>query len=205
MADASSIAGYIKVYLEESFYYSNNIYYNSGNVGIGTATIQSSYKLQVQGNSWVENQLVFGTTYKNGGGADFACNKIVLYGAGNTPTTTGNNGFGVEVNGVEYFSGVNHTFYTGTTGGTGYGTERLRITSTGNVGIGTSTIPSNSLPTSSATSLFVGDIGYGISSSSSDTLSGIYVGDGLAAARWRINHGSYNLNLQQTLMQNVCV
>ena len=37
--------------------------------------------------------------------------------------------------------------------------ERMRITSTGNVGIGTSTIPSNSLPTSSATSLFVGDIG----------------------------------------------
>ena len=55
-----------------------NIYYNGGNVGIGTATIQSSYKLQVQGNSWVENQLVFNNSYRRSG-TDFACNKITLY------------------------------------------------------------------------------------------------------------------------------
>ena len=139
MADASSIAGYIKVYLEESFYYSNNIYYNSGNVGIGTATIQSSYKLQVQGNAWVENQLVFNNSYRGGGG-DFPCNKILLYGGGNVPTNTSAGevfGFGVAANGkLEYFASNTHAFYTGTTGGTNYGTERMVITSTGNVGIG---------------------------------------------------------------------
>jgi hypothetical protein len=107
----------------------------AGNVGIGTITIQSSYKLQVQGNTWVENQLVFNNLYR-GSGADFACNKIALYAGGNTPTTTANNGFGIATSGVEYFSGLNHMFYTGTTGGTGYGTERMRIDNTGAVTIG---------------------------------------------------------------------
>ena len=112
------------------------IYYNGGNVGIGTTNPQSSYKLQVQGNTWVQNQLVFNNSSR-GEGADFACNKIALYNGANTPTTTGNNGFGLNTTGVEYFSGTSHIFYTGTTGGTGYGTERLRITTNGNVGIGT--------------------------------------------------------------------
>ena len=75
--------------------------------------------------------------YFRGAGADYACNKIAFYGAGNTPTTTANNGLGLSNTGIEYFSYTNHAFYTGTTGGTGYGTERMRITSTGNVGIGT--------------------------------------------------------------------
>jgi hypothetical protein len=108
---------------------------DAGNVGIGTITIQSSYKLQVQGNTWVENQLVFNNLYR-GSGADFACNKIALYNGGNTPTTTANNGFGIATSGVEYFSGLNHMFYTGTTGGTGYGTERMRIDNTGAITIG---------------------------------------------------------------------
>ena len=122
-----------------------NIYYNSGNVGIGTATPQSSYKLQVQGNAWVNDQLVFSDTYKGGGGTDYACNKISLWGSGNTPTTTSYFGFGVaaalEV--LDYYSYSHHAFYTGTRGGTNYGTERLRITSGGNVGIGTASIQSS--------------------------------------------------------------
>ena len=82
--------------------------------------------------------MVFFDSFR-GAGADYACNKIAFYGAGNTPTTTANNGLGLSNTGIEYFSYTNHAFYTGTTGGTNYGTERLRITSTGNVGIGTAT------------------------------------------------------------------
>jgi hypothetical protein len=115
----------------------NNIYYNTGNVGIGNSTIESSYKFKVEGNVWITNQLAFFDLYKDGGGANFACNKLAFYNAGNTPTTSANNGIGVAAGGVEYFSGTSHMFYTGTTGGTGYGTERLRIASNGNIGIGT--------------------------------------------------------------------
>jgi len=114
-----------------------NIYYNGGNVGIGTSTISSSYKLQVIGNEWVENQLVFNNSFRGGGGSEFACNKISLYGGGNTPTTSSSFGFGIAGGGLEYFSGGSHFFYTETTGGTSYGTERMRIANNGNVGIGT--------------------------------------------------------------------
>ena len=117
-----------------------NIYYNSGNVGIGTATIQSSYKLQVEGNAWVKDQLVFSSSYRGGGGTDYACNKIVFYEGTNTPTTTGSFGFGVSIGQLDYFSNNAHVFFTGTAGGTTYGTERMRITSGGNVGIGTNTV-----------------------------------------------------------------
>ena len=109
---------------------------STGNVGIGTATPQSSYKLQVQGNSWVENQLVFNNSYR-GNDANYACNKLSLFGGQNTPTTSSKYGFGIETTAFDYFSETGHRFYTGTTGGTNYGTESMRITSTGNVGIGT--------------------------------------------------------------------
>jgi hypothetical protein len=109
---------------------------SAGNVGIGTATPQSSYKLQVQGNTWIENQLVFNNSYI-GGSADYACNKIMLYGGVNTPTinTNGVYGFGVRV-ALEYYANEGHIFYTESKGGTTYGTERLRIATNGNVGIG---------------------------------------------------------------------
>jgi hypothetical protein len=122
----------------------------AGNVGIGTITIQSSYKLQVQGNTWVENQLVFNNSYI-GGGADYACNKIMLYGGVNTPTinTNGVYGFGVRL-ALEYYSNNGHIFYTETKGGTTYGTERMKIDITGAVSIpgtlsaGATTITGNS-------------------------------------------------------------
>jgi hypothetical protein len=123
----------------------------AGNVGIGTITIQSSYKLQVQGNTWIENQLVFNNSYI-GGSADYACNKIMLYGGVNTPTinTNGVYGFGVRV-ALEYYSNNGHIFYTETKGGTTYGTERMKIDSTGAVSIpgtlsaGATTITGNSV------------------------------------------------------------
>jgi len=116
----------------------------SGNVGIGTITIQSSYKLQVQGNNWVENQLVFNDGYKGLGGINYACNKIALYGGGNTPTTSSQYGFGVADGTLEYFGGA-HKFYTGTTGGTGYGSERMKVWNNGAVSIQTTgyALPTN--------------------------------------------------------------
>ena len=112
---------------------------NNGNVAIGT-TDTATYKLNLNGSQFVNNQLVFNNGYKGGGGADYACNKIYLYGGGNTPTTTSAVGeafgFGVAAGGLlEYFTYNNHAFYTGTTGGTNYGTERLRIYGNGAVGI----------------------------------------------------------------------
>ena len=80
--------------------------------------------------------MVFSDSFKGGGGVDFACNKIAFYGGGNTPTTSAANGLGMTNVGVEYYSALNHTFYTETGGGTNYGTERMRIASNGNIGIG---------------------------------------------------------------------
>jgi hypothetical protein len=144
--------------------------------------------------------LVFSNTYRNGGGADFACNKISLYGGGNNPTTTSINneafGFGVAVDGMlEYFTWQSHVFYTGTTGGTNYGTERMRIASNGNIGIGTTAAPSNSL--TGTPQLAIGSIGYGISGENNDNTAGIYIGDVTVYARWRIGHGNAQLNLYQ--------
>jgi hypothetical protein len=80
--------------------------------------------------------LVFSDSYKSGGGTDYACNKIAFFGGGNTPTTSSAYGFGLSLGQLDYFSIESHVFYTGTSGGTNYGTERMRIASNGNIGIG---------------------------------------------------------------------
>ena len=56
---------------------------------------------------------------------DYACNKNSLYGQG------GNYGFRVAAGTLDYFTNASHRFYTGTTTGTGYGTARMSLLTTG--------------------------------------------------------------------------
>ena len=127
------------------------IYYNSGNVGIGTTdplcklqigiasqvspTITGTFILGAHGNTFINNALSFGLPYRESG-ANFPCNKINLY-----KVVGYGHGIGLSTDGVEYFTGGpyssgNHKFYTGATD-TLFGTERLRIGGNGNVSIGT--------------------------------------------------------------------
>lgn len=115
----------------------------SGNVGIGITN--PSYKLHVEdgsvfigdisyppggatlttANGYILN---FDNTHNGTAGSGTRANKIRLHNNGGWIA-----GFGIEGGAVTYHSGDNHTFYTGATG---YGTERMRITTNGNVGIG---------------------------------------------------------------------
>jgi len=107
------------------------IYYNAGNVGINT-TDPGTYNLNLNGSQFINNQLIFSNRTR--GQDNFPTNKIRLWGDGTS--STGSYGVGISEVGFDYFAGLNHRFYTGTTGAD-FGTERMRIATNGNVGIGT--------------------------------------------------------------------
>jgi hypothetical protein len=125
-----------------------DICYSAGNVNIGTTTSQSSHKLNVNGNAYVANQLVFNNSY-NGGGADYACNKISLYGGGNTPTTTaGQYGFGISGSTLDYFTSAVHRFrYSSATGGTNFGSIGMELNNN-NLNVGNNITVNNIVGTS---------------------------------------------------------
>ena len=135
---------------------STNIYYNSGNVGIGN-TNPGTYKLNVTGsinasadissntlyattnitsqaNAFINNVLGFSTLY-NGSGANFACNKIDLWGY----PSSRQYGFGISGGTLDYFTNSNHRWYTGTVAGgvnSGFGNQRMTLDVNGNLNVG---------------------------------------------------------------------
>jgi hypothetical protein len=98
---------------------------SGGNVAIGT-TDTATYKLNINGSQFINNQLKFSDRYTDLD--NFPCNKITLWNNGF--------GFGISTSTLDYFSPVNHRFYTGSSP-TLFGTERMRISSNGAVGIQT--------------------------------------------------------------------
>jgi hypothetical protein len=107
----------------------NNIYYNTGNVGIGTNNPTQILQVGGGGRLRIANS---SSDYTLIGASDVesATNtRIAMYGNTHGAGYAGN---------MEYMatSTGNHMFFTGGTGTT-YGAERLRIASNGNIGIGT--------------------------------------------------------------------
>jgi len=90
---------------------------NNGNVGIGTTN--STYKLEVAGNSFFDNTINFNTLYYQSGAA-YPCNKINLWG------TNGNYGFGISGDTLDYFSNRIHRFLYGS-GGSSLGTVGMSL------------------------------------------------------------------------------
>ena len=95
-----------------------------GNLGVGVSDT-TTYKVNIGGTTNISGLLTangrinFNTEYY-GGGADFACNKINLWGSG------GNYGFGISGSTLDYFTATNHRFLYGS-GGTGLGTVGMQL------------------------------------------------------------------------------
>lgn len=106
----------------------SNIYYNTGNIGIGTTNPLSNLQIgsQTSGASATPTTLSLGGTYSNAAGANF---KLKLY----DDSASGNTyGIGVSAGSMDF--GVSPTagynWYSG-------GAHKMALTGSGNVGIGT--------------------------------------------------------------------
>ena len=126
---------------------SGRLHVNGGRIFIGDATRETS-GASVTGANAMSNILVFDNWFDTNTtiNASTPANKIRIH--------TGNNndwiaGFGISSGSFNYHVGAgHHVFWTGSSS-SNYGTERMRITSGGDVGIGTTT-PSYRLDVSGA-------------------------------------------------------
>lgn len=156
----TNIAGYINVSTNTATFGTAVYVVANGNVGVGTTS--PSDKLAVEkGSISVGNfseypsggvninstssgyQLKFDNTYGS------YAPKIVLYYSGNWL-----GGFGISGGDLDYFSGANHRFYTGS--GTTVGAEKFTILSNGSIGISNSA-PGETLVVNGVTRMYGGN------------------------------------------------
>ena len=154
---------------------------STGNVGIGTVSPSQILHVRHASNSLVRIETNTDAVSQISG-IEFGIPAFTSSTRSKITSTTGNS------------DSSDLAFHTSS--GIGGSAQRMVITSTGNVGIGTNAIPSNSLPNIAST-LFIGSQGYGICGDTTVQEAGIYIGDGLVSARWKLTHGSANLNLHQ--------
>jgi hypothetical protein len=115
----------------------------SGNVGIGTTA--PGQKLEVVGNiglsNGTSNAILFNSVGIAPPSVGSTGSKIVLHPGSGLPTNNPRYALGIQSGAIWYSSGGNHIWYTESSG---TWTERMRLTSGGSVGIGT-TAPSEIL------------------------------------------------------------
>ena len=87
---------------------------------ISSNTLYATLNLTSAGNAYINNVLSFNTLY-NGGGANFPCNKINLFGMG------GNYGFGISGSTLDYFASSIHR-WNYNAGGTSFGSVGMTLT-----------------------------------------------------------------------------
>jgi hypothetical protein len=163
---------------------------STGNVGIGTNTVSNILQVGSGERLRISNGATDYTVIGTSDLQDGTNTRIAIF-AGNVSGSPG------QIHYVTTSLTGSHNFYTTNSVTTNTQVERMRITSTGNVGIGTNTFPSDAI--SGSPILAVGSCGYGIcgDSNGGSTGGGIYIGDGLVSARWKLTHGGMNLNLYQ--------
>lgn len=124
---------------------SGNVYRTSDNVGIGTTTPNNILTLSRSQSSGTQIDITNSSTDTNAF-AGITVNNSSKYGSINIASTGGTDRFMVETDskGLDLFSGAATGDIRAFTGGFANANERLRITSSGNVGIGT-TNPTDSL------------------------------------------------------------
>ena len=134
----------------------------SQNVGIGTAS--PLVNLDVNSSAAGGNICAFRSTATNGGYVQFQ-------GSGSTPTTTGYVGAASKLNTGGSVTDFGMTARTNLVFGTNDGTERMRITSAGNLGVGTTTPDSKIRADDTANQTIIA----GVNSNASFTAAGIFL------------------------------
>ncbi|MBA3550603.1 hypothetical protein H0W32_00100, partial [Patescibacteria group bacterium] len=110
----------------------SNIYYNGGNVGIGTSTPQQ--RLTVAGNADVTGRNIFLGSKDNAGVINFKRGSN-----GNGASSIGYVSSAVEAYNLQFMNSGGGGYFSWYTNSTGSPTERMRLDNNGNFGIGSTT------------------------------------------------------------------